>query len=53
LPDEHVARLPAFVVARGLTYLGWMHTRRETETAQALTPFIVERVCELTARWLG
>jgi len=53
LPDEHVALLPAFVVARGLTYLGWMHTRRETETAQALTPLIVARVCDLTARWLG
>jgi Ser/Thr protein kinase RdoA (MazF antagonist) len=52
LPDEHLALLPTLVLARGLTYLGWVHTRRETETARALTPLIVELVCDLAGRWV-
>ena len=47
LSDEHLAMLPTFLMARGLTYLGWLHTRRETETAQELTPIVVEGVCAL------
>jgi Ser/Thr protein kinase RdoA (MazF antagonist) len=44
LPDEHLERLPLFLLLRGLTYLGWAHTRSETETARQLTPLIVEGV---------
>lgn len=47
LPDEHVDMLPTFLLARGFTYLGWVHTRRETETAQALADFVAERVCAM------
>ncbi|MFF1396584.1 phosphotransferase enzyme family protein [Streptomyces sp. NPDC058287] len=32
LPDDHLARLPLFLLLRGLTYLGWLHTRKETTT---------------------
>jgi Ser/Thr protein kinase RdoA (MazF antagonist) len=53
LPDAHVALLPTFVLARGLSYLAWVHTRRETETARALTPLLVAMVCDLAARELG
>lgn len=53
ISDEHLAHLPTFLVARGLTYLGWLHTRKETETAQELTPMIVEGVTALAEDYLS
>jgi Ser/Thr protein kinase RdoA (MazF antagonist) len=53
LPDEHVAMVPTFLLARGFTYLGWVHTRRETDTARALTAFVTERVCEMATRYVA
>ena len=47
LPNEHLDMLPTLLMARGLTYIGWLHTRRETETARELTPVVVEGVCAL------
>lgn len=52
LPDEHLARLPLFFLLRGLTYLGWLHTRKETTTARELTPAMVQGVTELAAGYL-
>lgn len=52
LPDEQLAALPLFFLLRGLTYLGWLHTRRETETARELTPAMVATVCDLAADYL-
>lgn len=52
LPDEHLEILPVFFLARGLTYLGWAHTRSETETAQAMTAIILEGVCEIAEQVL-
>ena len=52
LPDEHLARLPLFFLLRGLTYLGWAHTRSETETAQQLAPMVVAGVDELARSYL-
>jgi Ser/Thr protein kinase RdoA (MazF antagonist) len=52
LSDEHLEMLPIFFLARGLTYLGWAHTRSEMEAAQLMTSFIVEVVCELAERIL-
>jgi Ser/Thr protein kinase RdoA (MazF antagonist) len=45
LTDEQVALLPLFFMARGLTYVGWAHTRPETETAKELTPSLLEMGC--------
>ena len=42
LPDAHLARLPMFLAARGSTYLGWVHTRRNEATAREMTPQLVE-----------
>ena len=42
LTDEHLAWLPVMFMARATTYLGWMHTRSETETAREMTPFVIE-----------
>lgn len=52
LPDEELARLPMFLAARGFTYLGWVHTRSETETARELTPMLVELACTVAGHWL-
>jgi Ser/Thr protein kinase RdoA (MazF antagonist) len=47
------ALLPLFYTARGFTYLGWVHTRHETETAKELTPMLIELACGVTRRYLG
>ena len=53
LTDEHLAWLPVMFMARATTYLGWMHTRSETETARERTPFIIELVFSLVEDYLG
>ena len=52
LPDSHLAMLPTFFLLRGLVYLGWAHTRKETETAQELTPLLIEAVTALATDYL-
>jgi Ser/Thr protein kinase RdoA (MazF antagonist) len=42
LPDEQIAHMPLFFAARSFTYLGWVHTRSETETAKELTPMLID-----------
>lgn len=44
LSDAHVDMLPAFLLARGITYLSWLHTRKETETAQTMGGAIIASV---------
>jgi Ser/Thr protein kinase RdoA (MazF antagonist) len=46
LPDEHLAELPTFIMARCLVGLGWLHTRRETDMARLLTGPIVKLACD-------
>ncbi len=52
LADGQLALLPMFLAARGVTYLGWVHTRQETETARELTPMLVELVCKAARNYL-
>ena len=52
LPDAHLDHLPLFIVLRGLTYLGWAHTRSETETAQLMAPFVAPGVDDLVRDYL-
>jgi Ser/Thr protein kinase RdoA (MazF antagonist) len=52
MSDETLERLPLFLAARGTTYLGWVHTRRGSETARELTPFLVERACTVAEEYL-
>jgi len=42
LSETDLDALPLFFALRSTTYMGWVHTRRNTETAQALTPMIIE-----------
>ena len=41
LPDEHLAYLPVFFMARLFTYLGWLHTREVTDSTEEMAPIIV------------
>ena len=52
LPDEQVAQMPLFFVARGFTYLGWVHTRAETRTAKELTPDLIDMACTAAREYL-
>ena len=52
LSDAQLARLPLFSLARATTYLGWVHTRPETETAQEMTPMLISSACELANSYL-
>jgi len=52
LSDEHLENLPLFYLARAMTYVGWVHTRQETETAQELAPMLLGMACELAEEYL-
>ncbi|MBT8079938.1 MAG: phosphotransferase [Gammaproteobacteria bacterium] len=53
LTDQQLENLPLIMLARGTTYVGWVHTRHETETAQELTPMILEMACDMADAYLG
>lgn len=53
LDDGQLARLPLFFLARSFTYVGWVHTRPETETARELTPMLVEAACGLAEDYMS
>jgi Ser/Thr protein kinase RdoA (MazF antagonist) len=53
LPEQTLARLPLFLAARGTTYLGWVHTRRGSDTARELTPFLAERACAVAEEYFA
>ena len=52
LPDEVLAHLPVFMMARGFTYLGWVHTRPGSREARELTPHLVQLACSFARRLL-
>lgn len=53
LPPQFEEKLPLFLMLRGFTYLGWVHTRKETDTAKEMTPALVEGVITLVQEYLG
>ncbi len=42
LSEQMLADLPLHLLARAFTYIGWVHTRPGTETAEELTPMLLE-----------
>jgi Ser/Thr protein kinase RdoA (MazF antagonist) len=52
LDDAEVALLPLFLFLRGTTYLGWIRSRPETQTAKTMGPMLVERACACAERYL-
>ena len=53
LSDEALEWLPLFLAARGTTYLGWVHTRPDSDTAREFTPFLIERACAVAEEFLA
>ena len=53
LPDEELAHIPLFELARAFSYLGWVHTRSETASAQSLAPEVAQLACTLAEEYLG
>lgn len=53
LSEKEEARLPLFLFLRATTYLGWVHTRSETQTAKELTPMLIENACTLASTYLN
>jgi Ser/Thr protein kinase RdoA (MazF antagonist) len=53
LTDQQLELMPLFFLARGFTYIGWVHTRHETKTAQELTPMLLEAACGLAEDYLS
>lgn len=41
LPEEHLAMLPGFMLARALSYLGWSASRTHLDAAAQLTPRLI------------
>ena len=53
LTDEELEWLALFYLARSTTYVGWVHTKSETETARELTPMLISMACELADEYLS
>ena len=53
LPDQRLESFQLFLLARGLTYVGWVHTRPETETAREMTIMLLDGACELAEDYLS
>ena len=53
LPDPDLEQLDLFALARGLTTLGWLSTRAETENARSWGRETIENVCDLAERYLS
>ena len=53
LPDEELAHMRLFELARAFSYLGWVHTRSETASAQSLAPEVAKLACTLAEEYLS
>ena len=52
LSDAEIDRLPLFLFLRASTYLGWVQTRSETQTAREMGPMHISRCCRLAMEYL-
>jgi Ser/Thr protein kinase RdoA (MazF antagonist) len=52
LTEADRERLALFLMLRGTTYLGWIHTRQGTQTAIEMAPMLIERACRLAREYL-
>jgi Ser/Thr protein kinase RdoA (MazF antagonist) len=53
LPDAVLEKLSVFMLARGFTYLGWVHTRKHSATARELAPGLIALACGLAEEFLA
>ena len=47
LTDADLSKLPLLLLARSTTYLGWVHTRPNTQTAEEMTPALIDMACQV------
>lgn len=52
LTDEQHSWLPAFTAARALTYLGWIHTRRDTDHVRRSAGELQQNACQAIDEYL-
>lgn len=52
LPDDHLAMLPLFFLARGLTYLGWCQSRADTPEAKMMAPQMVDAIVAMAIEFI-
>jgi Ser/Thr protein kinase RdoA (MazF antagonist) len=53
LTPQDEALLPLFIFLRGTTYLGWVQSRPETETARNLGPMLLQNACAAAEEYVG
>ncbi len=53
LPEEHLDMILPLAVSRGLSYLSWIQSRQETDTAKEIGPVLVELVCYIADYYLN
>lgn len=53
LDPAHLRHLPAFMLMRGLGFLGWVHSQRARDIAQEVTPLVVPPVDRLAREYLA
>lgn len=52
LPDADIAWMPLFMFLRAATYVGWLQTRSETQTAREMGAKHIARCCRLAEEYL-
>ena len=52
LSDADLERLPLFLFLRASTYLGWLQTRAETQTAREMAAWHIEHCCRVASDYL-
>ena len=52
LPDDALAHMPLFELARAFSYLGWVHTRADTASAQMIGREVAVLACRLAEDYL-
>ncbi len=53
LPEAEAAALPAFLMLRGLTYVGWIATRMDVPGAAARQERAIATACDRARAWLA
>jgi Ser/Thr protein kinase RdoA (MazF antagonist) len=52
LPPAQLEMMPTFLMARGLSYLGWPAGRREMQSGRDLAPLLIYMVSDLARKYL-
>lgn len=52
LSEQDLNKLPLFMALRGITYLGWLHTRQTEPAAQAMAPALISECMSTVKRYI-